>query len=155
MSQPTWLKARGKRVIANCPIVIRVPACPMYPLVLKQKDIRPTHIPMQVLARIPYYGRGCAAGMPFGYLVVRANGDLNPCMLLQVKVGNVRERPIKEIWQDSPVLARLRSRDMLQGECGKCEHKKVCAGCRGRDYEEAGDVFAADPGCWLSQGKPS
>lgn len=139
----------------DCPIVIRVPACPMYPLVLKQKGIRPRHVPIEVLARIPYYGRGCAAGMPFGYLVVRANGELNPCMLLQANLGNVRERSIKEIWQGSPTLARLRSRDLLQGECGKCEHKQVCAGCRGRAYEEKGNMLAPDPGCWLTQGKRS
>lgn len=27
----------------DCPIVIRVPACPMYPLVLQQKQIQPRH----------------------------------------------------------------------------------------------------------------
>jgi radical SAM protein with 4Fe4S-binding SPASM domain len=71
---------------------------------------------VNILARIPYYGRGCAAGMPMGYVVVRANGDINPCMLLQVKLGNVREKSIGKIWQESPILARLRSRNLLKGE---------------------------------------
>ena len=137
----------------DCPIVIRVPACPMYPLILKEKQIRPRHVPMEVLARIPYYARGCAAGMPFGYLVIRANGELNPCMLLQISLGNVRESDVTGIWQDSPILAQLRNRELLKGNCGKCEHKQACAGCRGRAYEEAGDMLASDPGCWLSQQK--
>ncbi len=132
------------------PIVIRVPACPMYPLIVKQKGIQPKHVPMELLSRIPYYRGGCAAGMPFGYLVVRANGEVNPCMLLQVNLGNVKEKAIKEIWQQSPALAQLRSRSLLKGDCGRCEHREACAGCRGRAYEETGDMMAADPGCWLT-----
>jgi len=132
------------------PIVIRVPACPMYPLILKQKAIQPKHVPMEILSRIPYYRRGCAAGMPFGYLVIRANGELNPCMLLQVDLGNVKEKGIQETWQQSPVLAKLRSRTLLKGECGRCEDREVCAGCRGRAYEETGDMLASDPGCWYA-----
>ena len=134
----------------DCPIVIRVPACPMYPLILRQKQIRPQHISAEALARIPYYRGGCAAGMPFGYLVVRANGELNPCMLLQVNLGNVKERSIKRIWQESPVLAQLRSRELLKGECGRCSYRDVCAGCRGRAYAETGDILASDPGCWIT-----
>ncbi len=133
----------------DCPIVIRVPACPMYPLILKQRQIRPKHIPMEHLARIPYYGRGCAAGMPLGYLVVRASGEVNPCMLLQINLGNVKKSGVREIWQESPILAQLRCRDLLKGDCGRCDYKEVCAGCRGRAYEETGDMLASDPGCWF------
>lgn len=132
----------------ECPILIRVPACPMYPVILKEGDIRPRHIPMDILRRIPYYGRGCAAGMPFGYVTILANGDVHPCMLLQVKLGNLRESNVAQIWQESPVLATLRSR-ALKGECGVCSRKTICAGCRGRAYEETGDLLASDPGCWL------
>lgn len=134
----------------DCPILIRVCACPMYPLILQQMEIRPRHIPLHMLMRIPYYGRGCAAGMPRGYIVVRANGELNPCMLLQVPLGNVREESIGDIWEQSPILDQLRQRELLKGECGRCRHRTVCAGCRGRAYEETGDMLASDPGCWLA-----
>lgn len=133
----------------DCPIVIRVPVCPMYPIILKERGIRPKRIPMEVLARIPYYARGCAAGMPFGYLVIRANGDANPCMLLQVNLGNVKQENIRMIWEKSPILTQLRSRELLKGECGRCEYKQTCAGCRGRAYEETGDILASDTGCWI------
>jgi len=133
----------------DCPILIRVPACPMYPLVLKQRQVRPRHFPAEALRRIPYYNRGCAAGMPFGYLVVRANGEVNPCMLLQIEIGNVRAKSIVKIWQESEILAQLRSRELLQGRCGECEYKLECAGCRGRAYERSGDMLAPDTGCWL------
>jgi len=131
------------------PLIIRVPACPMYPLLLRQKEIQPKHFPAEMLRRIPYYGRGCAAGMPGGYIMVQSNGEANPCMLLQVKLGNIREQSIASIWENSPVLARLRQRESLKGECGDCTYRDSCSGCRGRAYEETGDMMAADPGCWL------
>ena len=132
------------------PIVIRVPGCPMYPLLLQQKQIQPRHFPREMLRRVPYYDRGCAAGMPMGYVMVLSNGEVNPCMLLQTRLGNIREQSIISIWENSPVLAKLRQRDLLKGECGDCQYKLTCSGCRGRAYEETGDMMASDPGCWLA-----
>jgi len=134
----------------NCPIIIRVPACPMYPLLLQQKNIQPKYFPAQMLHRVPYYARGCAAGMPMGYIMIQSNGDMNPCMLLQIKLGNIRKQNIISIWENSPVLAQLRKRELLKGECLDCSHRGTCSGCRGRAYEETGDMMAADRGCWLA-----
>jgi len=142
----TWLAEAQE----DCPILIRVPACPMYPLILKEKNIQPKHFPAHVLHRIPYYNTGCAAGMPNGYITILPNGDVIPCMLLQVKLGNIREKSIIKIWEESPILAKLRSRELLEGECGKCVYRDACAGCRGRAYEETGNMMATDPGCWLT-----
>jgi radical SAM protein with 4Fe4S-binding SPASM domain len=133
------------------PLIIRVPACPMYPLLLQQKNVQPEHFPKEMLQRVPYYGRGCAAGMPMGYVMIQCNGEVNPCMLLQVNLGNIREQSLISIWENSPLLAELRQRDSLKGECGDCQYKLTCAGCRGRAYEETGDMMAADPGCWLTR----
>lgn len=144
-----WL-AEAQR---DCPIVIRVPGCPMYTLILQEKDIQPKHFPANLLKRIPYYGRGCAAGMSNGYLTVLPNGDVIPCMLLQVKLGNVREESITRIWDSSQVLSQLRNRNLLEGECGRCIYKDMCAGCRGRAYEETGNMLATDTGCWVVEGK--
>jgi len=142
----TWLAEAQE----DCPILIRVPACPMYPLILKEKNIQPKHFPAHVLHRIPYYNAGCAAGMPNGYITILPNGDVIPCMLLQVKLGNIREKSVIKIWEESPILAKLRSRELLEGECGKCVYRDACAGCRGRAYEETGNMMATDPGCWLT-----
>ncbi len=90
------------------------------------------------------------AGMPKGYLTVLPNGDLIPCMLLQAKLGNVREENITRMWNNSPILSKLRDRSLLEGECGRCVYRDKCAGCRGRAYEETGNINAADPGCWFN-----
>ena len=140
-----WLAEAQK----DCPIVIRTPGCPMYPTVLKAKNVQPKRFPAHVLRRIPYYDRGCAAGMPNGYITMLPNGDVIPCMLLQVKLGNIREESIVRIWEESPILTKLRSRLLLQGECNTCFHRDACAGCRGRAYEETGNMLASDPGCWI------
>jgi len=132
------------------PLIIRIPACPMYPLLLQQKNIQPKHFSKEMLQRVPYYGRGCAAGMPMGYVMIQSNGEVNPCMLLQINLGNIREQSLISIWENSPVLAELRQRKLLKGECGDCQYRLTCSGCRGRAYEEAGDILAADPGCWLN-----
>lgn len=134
---------------ADYPLIIRVPACPMYPLILKERNIRPKHFHATLLHRIPYYGRGCAAGMPNGYITILPNGDVIPCMLLQINLGNIRERSITEIWNNSPILSKLRCRDLLEGACKECLHRDECAGCRGRAYEETRNLLASDPGCWL------
>jgi radical SAM protein with 4Fe4S-binding SPASM domain len=88
--------------------------------------------------------------MPMGYVMVQSNGEVNPCMLLQVDLGNIREQSITTIWESSPILAQLRQRELLKGECGVCDYKLTCSGCRGRAYEETGDLMAADPGCWIA-----
>ena len=106
------------------------------------------------MKRIPYYGRGCAAGMPNGYLTILPNGDIIPCMLLQTKLGNVREENITQIWNNSLLLSKLRDRSLLEGECGQCVYRDKCAGCRGRAYEETGNIHAADPGCWFNIEEP-
>lgn len=140
-----WLAEAQK----DCPIIIRVPGCPMYTLILQEKDIHPKHFPANLLKRIPYYGRGCAAGMPNGYLTILPNGDVIPCMLLQIKLGNVREESITRIWDNSQILSKIRHRNLLEGECGRCIYRDKCAGCRGRAYEETGNMLATDPGCWV------
>lgn len=140
-----WLAEAQK----DCPIIIRVPGCPMYTLILQEKNIQPQHFPAHLLKRIPYYGRGCAAGMPQGYITILPNGNVIPCMLLQTKLGNIREESIIKIWDESSILKKLRNRDLLRGTCGQCKYKNMCAGCRGRAYEETGDILGTDPGCWI------
>ena len=71
-------------------------------------------------------------------------------MLLQIKLGNVREQSIISIWENSIILAELRQRELLKDECGDCAYKSTCSRYRGRAYEETGDMMAAEPGCWLA-----
>jgi len=88
---------------------------------------------------------GCHAGIV--YFSLRPNGDVYPCTFLPIKVGNVREKSIVDIWRNSQILKQLRSRQSLRGDCGKCIFKNTCGGCRGRAYACTGDYLDSDPIC--------
>ncbi len=91
----------------------------------------------------------CAAGTR--YITILPNGDIIPCMLLQVKLGNVKEDSLLDVWYDSPILEELRDRNNLKGKCGRCKYKISCAGARCKAYEMTGDMMAEDPTCWFSE----
>ncbi|MBM4437355.1 MAG: radical SAM protein [Actinobacteria bacterium] len=68
--------------------------------------------------------------------------------------GNVRQRPFGDIWSDSsqPLLAGLKHRrPLLKGRCAACRYVDICNGnLRSRAEEAAGDVWAPDPACYLT-----
>ncbi|MEK6978494.1 MAG: radical SAM protein [Candidatus Hydrothermarchaeota archaeon] len=89
---------------------------------------------------------GCAAGV--GVLFLTSDGNAQPCSVWPVSLGNVREKSIKEIWETSPVLKELRTRDQLKGKCGLCKYKYLCGGCRADSHGLYGDYLIEDPMCW-------
>lgn len=88
---------------------------------------------------------GCHAGLL--YFSLRPNGDVFPCTFLPVKVGNIREQSLTDIWRNSKVLNELRKRSLLKGKCGECGYRETCGGCRGRAYACSGDYLESDPVC--------
>jgi heme d1 biosynthesis radical SAM protein NirJ len=68
-------------------------------------------------------------------------------------LGNVRERPFSEIWQDTsdPIMAGLKQHPRpLKGRCAACAYQDICGGnTRVRSYQMSGDPWAEDPGCYL------
>lgn len=70
------------------------------------------------------------------------------------KLGNVRERKFSEIWEDvsDPLMAGMKMNNRpLKGRCAECTYIKICNGnTRTRAYQTTGDVWAEDPGCYLS-----
>jgi radical SAM protein with 4Fe4S-binding SPASM domain len=89
---------------------------------------------------------GCAAGV--GVLFLTATGDAQPCSVWPVKLGNVREESLKEIWEKAPLLQELRTRSHLKGKCGTCKYKYLCGGCRADSFGLYGDYLVEDPMCW-------
>ncbi|HSS63468.1 MAG TPA: heme d1 biosynthesis radical SAM protein NirJ [Gammaproteobacteria bacterium] len=69
-------------------------------------------------------------------------------------LGNVRRRPFSRIWEDlsDPVMAGLKRRPRpVEGRCGACAHLDVCGGnTRVRAYQISGNLWAEDPGCYLT-----
>lgn len=74
---------------------------------------------------------GCSAG--FLTLGIEANGNVKGCLSLQSAQfveGNVRERPLREIWEAPGAFAYTRSFDpsQLRGACIGCDYGEECRG---------------------------
>ncbi len=69
-------------------------------------------------------------------------------------LGNVKERPFSEIWQDlsDPIMAGLKARPrQVSGRCGACAHFDICGGnTRVRAMQLSNDPWAEDPACYLT-----
>jgi radical SAM protein with 4Fe4S-binding SPASM domain len=125
-----------------------------------QKDLHPVIAPVglpeywALLNRLNNKGskadvlRGCICGN--GMFYIKPNGDVWPCAFVPKSGGNLRDMSPREIWSDSELFKRLRDRTNLKGECGRCNQKEICGGCRARAYAYSGDLFAEDPKCPLS-----
>jgi len=98
-----------------------------------------------VLAK--YIG-GCGAGRCL--MGLQPNGDITPCVFLPLVIGNIRRERLHRVWRESEVLWKIRERDSFGGNCGVCDYKLFCGGCRARAYGYFGDVTAPDPGCVLN-----
>jgi radical SAM protein with 4Fe4S-binding SPASM domain len=102
--------------------------------------------PLLRLAETVFHG--CSAGR--GFVYIKPNGEVWPCPFVEVSCGNVRETPFEIIWAESPIFADLRAREeRLQGQCGECEYRRLCGGCRGRAWATTGDYLAEDPSCFI------
>jgi heme d1 biosynthesis radical SAM protein NirJ len=68
-------------------------------------------------------------------------------------LGNVKERPFSEIWQDTsdPLMAGLKASPRpLKGRCKACQYNKICGGnTRVRAWQLSGDAWQEDPACYL------
>jgi heme d1 biosynthesis radical SAM protein NirJ len=82
-------------------------------------------------------------------------GTVHPdTMWWDYSIGNVKQRPFSEIWQDTsdPLMAGLKAKQRpLEGRCAQCQHLAICGGnSRTRAWQLTGNPWAEDPGCYLS-----
>ncbi|HOU90548.1 MAG TPA: radical SAM protein [Polyangiaceae bacterium] len=96
-----------------------------------------------------HFWRGCSAGLVV--IGIRSNGDVAGCLSLpdDFVAGNVRERPLAEIWNDDGSFAYNRRFDvgLLAGGCADCAFGRLCrAGCRSLAVSASGHPFA-NPYC--------
>jgi Fe-coproporphyrin III synthase len=82
-------------------------------------------------------------------------GQVHPdTMWWEYSIGNVKQRPFSEIWQDTsdPLMAGLKLQQRpLQGRCADCSYRAICGGnTRTRAWQMSGNFWAEDPGCYLS-----
>ena len=91
---------------------------------------------------------GCFCGT---WLAIGAEGNVSPCGILVdvLDCGNVRDRTLQQIIDESPVFQDILDRTRLKGKCGRCRYKFTCGGCRAMALYHTGDYMAEDPTCFF------
>lgn len=98
----------------------------------------------------PIVGQNCKRMLYNAYIV--ANGNIQPCAGVDINCGNIRERKISKIIENSPIFQNVRNiRNTIRGQCKICEHNQICYGCRGTALHHTGDYLNSDPTCWYNQ----
>jgi radical SAM protein with 4Fe4S-binding SPASM domain len=83
--------------------------------------------------------------------LVSSNGEVMPCVGLNLPIGNIRRKPLKQILSESQVLKDLKDhRNTIKGPCADCDKADHCYGCRGAAYQMTGDYLSSDPLCWCN-----
>ncbi len=92
---------------------------------------------------------GCSAGITYAGLT--AGGDLLPCVPAPIRLGNLLDHELEDIWVNNKLLNYIRQRGKLKGRCGRCDFNFICGGCRYTAYVVKGDWLAEDPSCPYTQ----
>lgn len=92
----------------------------------------------------PYH---CTAGDTL--ITVQPDGDLVPCRRMPIKVGNLMDTPLVELYNNSELFGALRN--CISEGCSDCFYSKLCrGGLRCLSYAMSGDPFRSDPSCWYA-----
>lgn len=86
-------------------------------------------------------------------LCVMPNGTVFPCRRFPISIGNLLNESLKQVWEKSDLLNKLRKKENLKGKCGRCEIKD-CRGCRSLALSLTGDYLEEDPHCWYGLVSP-
>ncbi len=91
----------------------------------------------------PYH---CSAGDSL--ITIMPNGDLYPCRRMPIRVGNVLDTPLIDLYNQSSLFQQLRHQ-IVSENCRQCQYSNLCrGGLKCLSYAITGDPFASDPGCW-------
>jgi radical SAM protein with 4Fe4S-binding SPASM domain len=119
------------------------------------KDIRQYDKEYQEMISVPVkekpseeMAKEAICGVGRDNLCIASSGIVYPCSGWQgMALGNVKEQPIKDIWEHSPKMLELRA--ITRGsfpKCLKCEDSKYCAMCLVRNFNEGeGDYMKLNP----------
>jgi pyrroloquinoline quinone biosynthesis protein E len=105
------------------------------------------------------YPKPCMGGWGRKLMLITPSGDALPCHAAQVIPGlsfkNVKDRSLREIWEQSPAFQKFRGEDWMQEPCKTCDRREQdFGGCRCQALLLAGDAAATDPVCSLAPQRP-
>lgn len=98
------------------------------------------------------YPKPCMYGWGARQLTVAPDGTALPCpaatAIKTLKLDNVLEMPLADIWYKSSSFNAYRGEDWMQAPCRSCDRRGVdFGGCRCQAFLLTGDAAATDPVC--------
>ena len=114
---------------------------------------------MEVLFVTPDYytdlPKACMDGWGRRFIVMSPDGLVLPChaahTLPSLRFESVKDRPLREIWLDSPGFNAFRGESWMPEPCRSCERRGIdFGGCRCQAFHLTGNAGATDPTCHLS-----
>jgi pyrroloquinoline quinone biosynthesis protein E len=101
------------------------------------------------------YPKPCMNGWGRQSLNVNPAGRALPCHAAETIPGlifwSVRDRPLREIWEDSPAFNAFRGSAWMREPCASCPRQSIdFGGCRCQALALTGDARNTDPVCELS-----
>ncbi len=105
------------------------------------------------------YPKPCMGGWGRKLMLITPHGDALPCHAAQVIPGlsfeNVKNRGLREIWEQSAAFQKFRGEGWMQEPCKTCDRRGLdFGGCRCQALLLAGDASATDPVCSLAPQRP-
>ena len=105
------------------------------------------------------YPKPCMGGWGRKLLLITPSGDALPCHAAQVIPGlsfeNVKDRSLREIWEQSAAFQKFRGETWMQQPCKTCDRREQdFGGCRCQALLLAEDAAATDPVCSLAPLRP-
>ena len=105
-----------------------------------------------------YHGdrpKPCMNGWGRRFLTVNPVGDVLPCPtagdIAGLHFDNVKQRPLRWIWEDSESFNRFRGTSWMPEPCRSCDQREIdFGGCRCQAALLTGDAANTDPACALS-----
>lgn len=99
--------------------------------------------------------KSCMGGWGSTGLNIAPDGVVLPCHAAQtitaLRFESLRDRPLAEIWHDSPSFNAFRGTAWLPEPCQSCDRRELdFGGCRCQAMAVAGDAMATDPVCTRS-----
>ncbi len=78
-------------------------------------------------------------------------GNVKPDTFYHHSIGNIKEKPLKQILQESQLIKMLnRHPRILEGKCSDCRFLEICNGSsRPRAFFTYGSYKAEDPACYI------
>ncbi len=82
---------------------------------------------------------------------IKSNGDIQPCVGIEITLGNIRKNKIKEILKHETIFKLRNIEKYIKGKCSTCKYNNACYGCRGNVFNKTEDYLEEDDLCWINE----